>query len=597
MPGVGRMSIRTINEVFYRGIERNLECALLFKRQQEWVPISSREFYRNVLGVAYAMRDWGLDRGDRVAILSENRPEWAVTDYAAMLIGAATVPIYATLTREQTLHILRDSGAQVIFVSTREQLEKVLSIQERCAVEKVVVMDEVDSPGIIRMAGLMQSGPGTRDEAFDAQALAVGPDELATIIYTSGTTGTPKGAMLTQGNLASNLLHSVDLYDFRPGHVIVSFLPLAHVTARHVDYVMFWHGVTIAYCPSFDRLLPTLKEVRPHFFVAVPRVYEKICNQVQTNARAGLKKRIYQWALRVGRAHMNEVFAGKVPTDWQWRVANGILFSKLREALGGRVEVFISGGAPLGRDLLDWYASVGIRIHEGYGLTETSPLVALNTLRNYRPGSVGKALKNVEIRIAPDDEILVKAPSVFKGYWNMPEETAAAFEGDWFHTGDVGRLDEEGFLFVTDRKKDLAKTSGGKFIAPQPIEGKLKTSILIAEVVVIADGRKFPSAVIAPDFEALEYWATQNRIPFESRKELVAKDQVSKLYADVLAEVNRELAQFEKIKKFIVVAEEFSIAEGSLTPTMKLKRRVVEERYRQQLDALYNGDANAIGAA
>jgi len=360
---------------------------------------------------------------------------------------------------------------------------------------------------------------------------------------------------------------------------------------------MFWHGVTIAYCPSFDNLLATLKEVRPHFFVAVPRVYEKICHQVQTNARAGVKNKIYQWAVRVGGTHKEHVFQGRVPENWRWRTANRILFSKLRAALGGRVELFVSGGAPLGRDSLDWYASMGIRIHEGYGLTETSPLVALNTLRSYRAGSVGKVLKNVEVRIGPDDEILVKAPSVFKGYWNLLEETTSAFEGDWFHTGDVGHIDSDGFLFVTDRKKDLIKTSGGKFIAPQPIENKLKANLLIAEAVVIGDRRKFPSVVIAPDFAALEYWAAQNQLSFRSREELVAHEQVLKLYADALAEVNRELAQFEKIKKFIVVADEFTVAGGALTPTMKPKRRVIEERYRKQLDKLYESDTKATSAA
>lgn len=307
------MNIRTINELFYRGIERNLDCAVMFKRQEKWVPISSREFYRYAVGVAHTLRDWGLKDGERVAILSENRPEWAIADYAAMLIGAATVPVYASLTPEQTLVLLRDSGARILFASTRDQLQKFLAIKDQCAVEKLVMMDEVDAPATIPMRGLMENGPVARDEAFDERALAVGPDRLATIIYTSGTTGTPKGAMLTQGNLASNLLHSVDLYDFKPGHIMVSFLPLAHVTARHVDYVMFWHGVTIAYCPSFDNLLATLKEVKPHFFVAVPRVYEKMCHQVQTNARTGVKNKIYHWAVGLGSAHKDTIFAGEVP--------------------------------------------------------------------------------------------------------------------------------------------------------------------------------------------------------------------------------------------------------------------------------------------
>ncbi len=587
------MTIHTINEVFYRVVERNLHRAMMIKRHGKWTAIPSRQLYRNVVGVARALESWGVAKGDRVAILSENRPEWATADFATMLLGAATVPIYATLTPEQTLHMLRDSGAHTIFISNADQLRKVMSIKDRSALKTIVCMDPVGIPGVIPMEPLMLAGPEIRDREFDERALAMGPNEVATIIYTSGTTGTPKGAMLSQGNLASNLLHSLDLYDFHQGQVCISFLPLSHITARHVDYAMFWHGVTVAYCPVIEELLNTLAEVKPHFLVAVPRVYEKLHSHVQAKVHAGLKRKLYDWAIGVGKAHKDEVLDGKAPAALMWRLADQLFFKKVKSALGGRVEIFISGGAPLSRDMLDWYASIGIRICEGYGLTETSPVVALNNPKCYRAGSVGRVLKNVQIRIAEDNEILVRGPSVFKGYWNLPTETASAFDGEWFHTGDVGHIDEDGFLYITDRKKDLIKTSGGKFIAPQPIEGKFKASELVAEAAIIADRRKFPSAVIAPNFPVLEEWAKANGVSFASRAELVANPQVFALYEAVVNEVNKDLAQFEKIKKFLVVPDEFSIASGALTPTMKLKRRFIEEHYRKELDAVYESYAAA----
>ena len=596
------MSVRTLNELFYRVVERGVDRALLVKRRtgppgnsraaayeaENWTPISSRELYRDVVGVARALESWGVGKGDRVAILSENRPEWAVADFATMLLGAVTTPIYSTLTPEQTLYLLRDSGARVIFVSSHDHLRKLNGIKDQCAIERIVLMDDGPiPPGVIAMQRLMENGPGARDAAFDTRALAVAPDDLATIIYTSGTTGTPKGAMLTHGNLACNLLHSYYLYPYQCGQVGISFMPLSHVFARHVDYVNFLHGVTVAYCSSPDELSSAMKEVKPHAMVAVPRVFEKMRGKVRAKFDRGWKRKLYEWALGVGREHREEILAGRIPSDWRWRLANKLLFSKIRAALGGEVELFISGGAPLSREVLDWYASIGIRVMEGYGMTETAPIIAVNNPNTCRCGSVGPVIRNIEVRIGADDEILVKGPSVFKGYWNMPQETAAVFEGEWFRTGDVGRLDEDGFLYITDRKKDLIKTSGGKFIAPQPIEGKLKNNLLVAEAALIADGRKFPSAVMAPNFPVLEDWARQNHMAFASRQELVTHPKVLALYEDILSALNKDLARFEQIKKFILVPEEFSIADGTLTPTMKVKRRAIEQRYRLQLDALY----------
>ncbi len=414
---------RTINDVFFSAVERDLDRVMLYKQAANWVPVSSRELYRGVIGTARSLSAWGIGRGDRTAILSENRPEWAVADFASMLLGAADVPIYPTLTQEQTLAILQDSGARLAFVSTVEQLEKILAIKDRTAIEKVVVMDDVHTPDAIPMRSLMMNPDAGRDHEMDACGKQVGTDDLATIVYTSGTTGVPKGVMLTHRNLVSNLFYAKDHFALAPGQIGISFLPLSHVTARHLDYVLLNCGVTIAYCPAFTLMPRYLPEVRPTIFVGVPRVYEKLRERVLHGAATGFKRKIYDWALSVGRSHRDEVVDGKRPTSPSWKLANALLYSKIREAMGGRVRIFVSGGAPLGRDLAGWFADMGIRIHEGYGLTETSPVIAVNGPKAHRLGTVGKILANVECEIAPDGEILVRGPSVFKGYWNRPEET------------------------------------------------------------------------------------------------------------------------------------------------------------------------------
>jgi long-chain acyl-CoA synthetase len=579
--------VSTINDVFYAVVERTLDQVLLYKTKDVWTPMSSAELYGNVLNTARALTKFGIAPGDRVAILSENRPEWAIADFATMLLGAADVPIYPTLTAEQTAYVLRDSGAKVIFVSSHDQLRKVLAVKSTTMLERVVVMDAVETPDAVHMSQLT-NGPSGRDHEFDQRAKSITPDTTATIIYTSGTTGTPKGAILTQGNLASNVMHSLDGFRTLKGHTTISFLPLSHITARHVDYALYWEGVCIAYCPFLDELLGALREVKPSVFVGVPRVYEKIHGQALSKIGvSGMKRRIYDWAIGVGARHRDQVYAGKTPVSPTWRLANALVFSKVKQALGGNAQVFISGGAPLSREIQDWYAAIGIRIFEGYGLTETSPVIGVNNPTAFRAGSVGKPLSNLDVKIASDGEILVKGPSVFKGYWNMPVETENAFEDGYFKTGDVGHLDSDGFLYVTDRKKDLIKTSGGKFIAPQPIEGKLKGYEVIAEAAIIGDRRKFPMIIVAPNFANLENWAREHNVAFSSREELVTKPQVRALYHGIIEELNANLAQFEKLKKLLIVPDEFTIANGFLTPTLKLKRRVVEERYRKQIEELY----------
>jgi len=580
---------QTINDVFFSVVERDHDRVMLYKQTVKWVPVSSRELYRNVIGTARSLAKWGIGPGDRVAILSENRPEWAVADFASLLLGAADVPIYPTLTEEQTLAILQDSGARLAFVSTIEQLKKVLAIKDRTALEKVVVMDYVGISEGIPMQRMMVNPDTNRDSEMDARGKSIKPDDLATIVYTSGTTGTPKGAMLTHGNLASNLFYAQGYFDLAPGHVGISFLPLSHVTARHLDYVLLRYGVTIAYCPNFTLMPQYLMEIQPTIFVGVPRVYEKLRDNVRREAANGIKRKVYDWALRVGNSHRDEILAGTVPKSLTWKLANALLYSKIRAGMGGRVRFFIAGGAALGRDLAEWFASVGIRIHEGYGLTETSPVIAINSPSHHRLGTVGKVLSNLECRIGPDGEIMVRGPSVFKGYWNKPEETSNVFEEGWFKTGDIGHLDADGFLTITDRKKDLQKTSGGKFVTPQPIELALTSSQMVAYAAIFADGRKFACAVIAPEFSLLEEWARGQQMSFANREELVRHSKVQALYGEIVAEVNKNLAQYETIKNFLVVPDEFTVADGQLTPSMKMRRRAVEQRYWAQIEALYRG--------
>ena len=581
------MSLGTLNDIFYTIVERNRERVMMYRPALHWVSISSRELYRNVTGVARALDSWGLTKGDRVAILSENRPEWTTADFACQLLGIVSVPIYSTLTDEQCAFILNDSGVRVVFVSSEQQLRKVEAIRAQTQVETVVVMDPVESAHAFHMGRLMREGAIARDPELDARARRIGAGDLATIIYTSGTTGVSKGVMLTHGNVTSNIEYSLKGFDLEDEQISVSFLPLSHVTARHVDLAMLYNGVTLAYCPFLDRLPRTLLEVRPTMFVAVPRVYEKIHIQADLRAKNFPKNLFFRWALSVGRAHRAEVLAGKIPSSFAWKLANRLVFAKIREGIGGRVQVFISGGAPLGRELAEWYALVGIRLHEGYGLTETSPVIAVNTPRDHRLGTVGKPLGNVEVRIAEDGEILVRGPSVFRGYWKRPQETASAFVDGWFKTGDIGNVDVDGYLSVTDRKKDLIKTSGGKFIAPQPIENSLKHNPLIGEAIVLGDKRKFAAVLISPYFPLLEDWARSNQVSFGSREDLIRHPKVQALYDGIVEDLNQQLARFEKLKRVLLIPREFSAADGTLTPSMKIRRRAVEERYRALIDELY----------
>jgi long-chain acyl-CoA synthetase len=593
--------ISTINDLFlHLSSAANPRAVLWQDPFGQWQPLSSDQIYQRVRALSRAMLSWGARKGDRIAVIGENRWEWAVSDFAILAIGAADVPIYPTLTGEQIAVLLRDSDCRIAIVSTRQQFDKLNSVREQTNLERIVMMDSPVSEGAIAMSEILAEADvagSEHDPVFDALVRSVNPGDLATLIYTSGTTGEPKGVALTHGNIASNQnVAGVDFH-FDSNDACISFLPLSHITARALDYVMYNYGAQIAYCSQFDKLPQAMKEVRPTVIVGVPRVFEKIRQAVEEKSSASpIKKRILAWARLIGSRSISIVYAGQKPSSLLWKLASKLAYSKVREAFGGRVRIFVSGGAPLGIDTAKWFASVGIALWEGYGLTETSPVIALNTPVRQKMGSAGAPLHNVELKFAKDGELLVRGPSVFAGYWQKPAANAECFDADgWFRTGDIAHLDQDGFLFITDRKKELLKTSGGKLVAPQPIENKLKNSVLVSQAALVGDKHKFISVLIAPNFQALEAWALKHGVYANSREELVRDGRVTALYGELVREVNNGLANFETLKRFRVVADEWTQESGVLTPSMKLKRRVITGRYAGVVDELYADEATSRG--
>lgn len=592
--------LSTINDLFLRVAAASNARAVLWQDEfSEWQPISSDQIYQRVRALAECFLSWGAEKGSRIGLISENRWEWAVTDFAILAIGGVNVPVYPTLTGEQIAVLLQDAGCKIALVSTRQQFDKLNAVRSQTPLERIVIMDSSAPPeGAISFSELIAGADARgaeRDPVFDALVRSCQPKDLATLIYTSGTTGEPKGVMLTHGNIAVNQNVAAHDVPFSPSDACISFLPLSHITARALDYVMYGYGAQVIYCSQFDKLPQAMKEVRPTVFVGVPRVYEKIRQAVELKSSVSpVKKRILSWALKVGGRHQNDVYAGKQPTALNWKLAYKLVYGKVREAFGGRVRVFVSGGAPLGIDTAKWFAAAGIAVWEGYGLTETSPVISLNTPEGQRMGSVGIPLSNVELKFADDGELLVRGPSIFAGYWQKPAANAECFDAEgWFRTGDIGHLDADGFLYITDRKKELLKTSGGKLVAPQPIENKLKNSHLVAQAALVGDKHKFISVLISPNFTALEDWAKHQGVSFNSREQLVADSRVNALFAEVVREANDGLANFETIKRFRVVPDEWSQETGELTPSMKLKRRVLSVKYASVVDAFYADEATS----
>jgi long-chain acyl-CoA synthetase len=597
---------RTLSDLFYDSVDTHHKPDhLKHKVDGQWKDISSDEFRRAVEETSLGLRELGVEKGDRVALLSENRPEWAIADLATLTAAGVVVPIYGTLPPAQALYILNDSEAKVCFVSTAAQLRKLAEIRGQARhLRHVVRMEAAPAPDTLSLDELRGRGRDAlaRDpQAVRRRAAEARPDDLATLVYTSGTTGDPKGVMLSHRNIVSNVEASRQIFmEFGPSDVALSFLPLSHIFERMAGYyMMVAAGATIAYAESVEQVPANMAEVRPTVMCSVPRLYEKMYARINEKVASDppARQKVFRWALGVGREVFRHAVEKSSPgplLKLKHALANRLVFSKVKDRVGGRLRVFVSGGAPLAREIAEFFGAAGLTILEGYGLTETSPVITCNRPGDFRPGTVGKPIPGVEVKIADDGEILTRGPHVMQGYFKKPEATAEAIDAEaWFHTGDVGMFDADGFLVITDRKKDIIVTSGGKNIAPQPIENLLKTNAYIAEIVMIGNKRHFPAALVIPKFENLEKWAREHGVPFTSREDLVARPEVVELYDRTVRELTAHLAPFEKIKKLALLPREFSLETGELTPKLSVKRRVVEQKYKDVIDRLYEGGAAA----
>ena len=590
----------TLVDLFLEAVERFGDAPALryfVGDSDRLADLSYREVLEMVCAAAGGLAEMGLERGDRVALLSENRPAWAITDYGCICAGVVDVPIYDTLTASQVAYILENSEAKVVFASSREQMEKALEAGEMCPQDvRVVVFDDVGGlpDGVLHWErDFLASGrdryQGLSDDDFAEMARKARPEEVTTLIYTSGTTGDPKGVMLTHDNLHSNIVASGTVLEVEPTDVTLSFLPLSHVLQRMVDYLLFTSGCTIAYAHDIDRVADDLKVVQPTIVVSVPRLYEKVYNKVME--AGGVKARLVQWAREVGAAWAEETLAGRRPTlalRTVHALADRLVFGKIRKGVGGKLRFFVSGGAPLEPAINRFFYGAGIVILEGYGLTETSPVTNVNPPDGVRIGTVGPPIPGTEIRIAEDGEILVRGPQVMKGYYKMPDATREVIDDDgWFRTGDVGELDDDGYLRITDRKKDIIVTAGGKNVAPQPLENQLKTNNFVEQLVMVGDKRKFVALLVVPAFGALETWAREEGIEVGDREALVRDEQVQRKMADEVLGGLGDLASYETPKKIALLTKEFTVEEGTLTPTQKVKRREVQARYHELIDRFY----------
>ena len=604
----------TVTQLFFDAVrQHDRPDAMLVKQGDTWTPISHATVLERVRRVALGLEDLGLASGDRVAILCENRPEWAITDYGCLTGRLASVPIYPTLPAEQLPHLLNDSGAVAVFVSTDVQAEKVAQVRAECPTLRYVIgIDAGEADGCnLTMAELEARGSAIetpeRIARWEREARAVEPDDLATLIYTSGTTGAPKGVMLTHDNFHSNVAAGRRSVPFGQGDIALSFLPLSHIFERMGDYMYWATGTTIAYVASIDDVPSALQEVRPTMAMSVPRLYEKMYARVLENAKAGgaVKWRIFEWATGVADRWADQKLAGRTPTGllaWQYGLAQKLVFSKLQERTGGRMRYFVSGGGPLSPDINKFFYAAGLVILEGYGLTETSPVISVNRPDAFRIGTVGPLIEGVEVKIVPyaeaqpgDGLILTRGPSVMRGYYHKPEATREVLDADgWFNTGDVGRL-EDGFLRITDRAKDIIVTAGGKNIAPQPIENAVKATAFVAQAVVIGDKRKYPIVLVVPNWEVLEKWARTEALTWRTRAELLAHPDARRKMEDEVRGKFAGLARFETPKKVVLLEHEFSIERGELTPTLKVKRRVIDREYQAVIDGVYAEDAYATG--
>jgi long-chain acyl-CoA synthetase len=570
--------------------------AQMVRAQDRWVSISSQEMLRRVAGLSVALVELGVRSGDRVGLFAANRPEWHTADFAINGAGGATVPVYFNESVDRMTYILRHCGAKVVFVAGAPQLQKLLACRAHLPeLQQVIVADagEQVPADCLRYEALIATAGGAEVSAYRIRVSQVATGQLASIIYTSGTTGEPKGVMLTHANFCSNVTDSNSDAHFKSNEdIAISFLPLAHVYGRMIDYAYLFSGITIAYVEAVEMVSQALLELHPTVLAAVPRVFEKIYARVmeQGSKNSGFKRKLFDWAMDVAKEsamwRAGEASVG-LATKLRWALADKLVYSKIRAATGGKLRLVFSGGAPLSKDLTEFFWAIGVPIYQGYGLTETSPVLTTNYPKN-RVGSAGRPIQNVELRIAEDGEILAKGPCVMQGYFKSPEASREVLTEDgWFHTGDIGYLDKDNYLFITDRKKDLIKTAAGKFVAPQPIENSLKTSAYILNAIVVGDRRKFIVALIVPNFASVAARAAEQGLHFGSHEEMVAHPWVRAFIGAEIKRLTEGLAQYETIKRFALLPEDFTFDNGTLTFTLKLKRRVVEERYQAIIESLY----------
>ncbi len=606
--GMGPGEPRTINELFSQAVERRADRVVMsFRRDKKWHDISGAQLNERVQNLALGLHQLGVRSGDRVALLAESCPEWSMTDYAILSSGAVNVPIYPTQAVDQVAFILRNSEARVLFVGNGKLLKRIqpaldsINRQERPRLilfeppkeakdkpESALLLEELEKSG----SELRASQP----DLFGQLAAEAQPEDLATIIYTSGTTGEPKGVMLTHHNLVSNVLSSGSVFDLRPDDTALSFLPLSHVFERTVLYIYMSFGVQICYARGVETVAEDIKEVRPTVVTAVPRLFERIYATINKRAAETppMKQKIFHRAVEVGRQVAMLKDQGKsVPMrlTLELKVLDKLVFTKWREAVGGRMRFFVAGGAALSPELAYIFAGAGILILQGYGLTETSPVVSFNRPTGNRIGTIGREIPGVKVKVAEDGELLVQGDNVMQGYYKMPDESEKCLQrygdGVWFHTGDIGTVDADGYIRITDRKKDLLKTSLGKYIAPQPIENMIRTIPMVEQAIVIGNARKFPAALIVPAFDQLKTYAKSLSVEGKDLRELVRHPRIVEYFKKKVDEVTKELAPHEKIKKIALLDQEFSVEGGELTPTLKVRRKFVEDKHKEVIDALY----------
>jgi len=603
---------QTLSEMFLKAIDRHCKPdVFLAKSAGRYQPVSSQEALRQVAALASALVRFGIGRGDRVAILSENRLEWALTDYAVLGLGAIVVPIYPTLLEPDLEYILHDSGSKGVVLSTAAQLKKLANVRANVPNLRFVLMMDQPQAGERAQSWheVVKRGAegGDRVAFFRERALSVKPDETATILYTSGTTGQPKGVILTHSNIVSNIRSCLHMYPLRKHEVSMSFLPLSHIFERMFDYSVFWLGTTVAYAESMEALPQNLLEVRPMGMAVVPRVLERVHERVMHNVHQlpPRRQRLFQWAIDVGKQYFPYTLQGR-PVPLLLRLkrafANAFVYAKIRDRLGGRVKVMFSGSAPLSRELTEFFYAVGLPVYEGYGLTETSPVISTNYPGCVKLGTVGRSIPGVQVKLGEEvteeqgegsgREILVRGPNVTPGYYHA-EDNREAFEDGWFRTGDLGALDDDGFLRITGRKKHLLKTSGGKYVSPERLENLFQGHLYVAQILVVGEARKFVSALIVPNFVRLEAYARSHGIAFKDREDLVSRPEVQSFLQEQVDELTRWLPPHERIRQLGVLSREFTIESGELSATQKIKRHVVEERYQHLIEEIYQRPAPA----